>query len=350
MKYEWLVPYVSIFQNVTKETFQEESFQKQLQSFFLDCEYYLSYLAYTKERFEMLRDRDVASLNDAELEVYLYSVLTDCRINDTLEDCILDGTIPSVLEAMLKVPDTSLPVSDYTFSEVLEEIANLHTVLPTKDKVSHNNVGACYSCHNVFYVDLIHHMSKDHLCLCPYCLSATIYFDNDYIPMNSSFIRLAMLYYQTDIPFADLVSALLSKVVVRSKPYKHHFVQVDISNDEFGDNREPVIDRKEEQYSYWENLKLKGKTSKEESTLGSLFYRYFTFAEEEKISRVAFTLNSHYFRYDSNIVVMNFLTSSLEYLLRHYFTSITEIAMITKNDEIKNLIENYLEELRKFIS
>ncbi len=57
---------------------------------------------------------------------------------------------PSVLEAMLKVPDTSLPVSDYTFSEVLEEIANLHTVLPTKDKVSHNNVGACYSCHNVF--------------------------------------------------------------------------------------------------------------------------------------------------------------------------------------------------------
>ena len=47
---------------------------------------------------------------------------------------------------------------------------------------------------------------------------------------------------------------------------------------------------------------------------------------------------------------MNFLTSSLEYLLRHYFTSITEIAMITKNDEIKNLIENYLEELRKFIS
>ena len=45
MKYEWLVPYVSIFQNVTKETFQEESFQKQLQSFFLDCEYYLSYLA-----------------------------------------------------------------------------------------------------------------------------------------------------------------------------------------------------------------------------------------------------------------------------------------------------------------
>jgi hypothetical protein len=125
---------------------------------------------------------------------------------------------------------------------------------------------------------------------------------------------------------------------------------VDISNDEFGDNREPVIDRKEEQCSYWENLKLKGKTSKEESTLGSLFYRYFTFAEEEKISHVAFTLNSHYFRYDPNIVVMNFLTSSLEYLLRHYFTSITEIAMITKNDEIKNLIENYLEELRKFIS
>ncbi len=33
-------------------------------------------------------------LNDAELEVYLYSVLTDCRINDTLEDRILDGTIP----------------------------------------------------------------------------------------------------------------------------------------------------------------------------------------------------------------------------------------------------------------
>lgn len=350
MKYEWLVPYVSVFKTVTRETYSEELFQKHLQSFFLDCEYFLSYLAYAKERFEMLRNRDLSSLNDAELEVYLYSVLTDCKINDTLEDRILDGTILAILETMLKVPDTSLPVSDYSFSEILEEISGLHDVLPTKDKVSHNNVGACYTCHNVFYVDLIHHLSKNHLCLCPYCLSTTIYFDNDYIPMNSSFIRLAMLYYQTDIPFADLVNALLSKIVVRSKSYKHHFVQVDISNDEFGINRESEINRKEGQYSYWENLTLKGKTAKEESTLGQLFYRYFAFSEKEKVSRVAFTLNSNYFRYDMHITIVNFLVTSLEYLQRHYFTAITEIAMITKNDEIKKLIEDYLEELRNFVS
>ncbi len=173
-------------------------------------------------------------------------------------------------------------------------------------------------------------MSKDHLCLCPYCLSATIYFDNDYIPMNSSFIRLAMLYYQTDIPFADLVSALLSKVVVRSKPYKHYFVQVDISNDEFGDNREPVIDRKEEQYSYWENLKLKRKDVERRKHVGKfilpLLYlcrrrENFTSCIYFKFS--LFPIRSEYRRYE-------FLTSSLEYLLRHYFTSITEIAMITK--------------------
>lgn len=349
MKYDWLLPYVPLFYQVTKETFVEEFFQEQLQSFFLDCEYYLSYLAYTKERFYTFMKKDIASLNDAELEVYLYCILTDCKINDTLEQKILDRTLPTILEAMLKVPDTSLPISNYTFSEILEEISNLHTVLPTKDKVSHNNVAACYSCHNVFYVDLIHHMSKERLCLCPYCFSTTIYFDNDYIPMNSSFIRLAMLYYQTDIPIADLISTLLSKLVIRSKSFKKDFIQVEISNDEFGDTRDSFIDKKTDQYFYWKNLSLKGKTSKEENALGSLFYRTFDLAERKKVNKVAFTFNSHYFRYDNHIVVTNFLITCLEYFHRHYFTSVTEIALITKNSEIKKIIEDYLCELQNLI-
>ncbi len=39
------------------------------------------------------------------------------------------------------------------------------------------------------------------------------------------------------------------------------------------DNREPVIDRKEEQYSYWENLKLKkGKTSKAKKACWEVYF------------------------------------------------------------------------------
>ena len=348
MKYEWLRPYVSLFYQVTSETYGEESFQEQLQSFFLDCEYYLSYLAYTKERFQALLPENLSSFNDAELEVYLYFVLTDCKINDTLKQKILDHTIPNILDAMLKIPDTSLPVTNYSFKEVLEEISNLHSVLPTKDKVSHNNIAACYSCHNVFYVDLIRHISKKHLCLCPYCFATTLYFDNDYIPMNSSFIRLAMLYYQTDIPFTDLVTTLSSKLTLRSKPFKGDFVQVEISNDEFGDTRDEIIDKKEEQYFYWKNLSLKGKTSKEESTLGNLFYRTISLADKKKIHQVAFTFNSHYFRYDTSIVVTNFLVTCLEYFHRHYFSSVTEIAIITKTTEMKKMIEEFLQELQKF--
>ena len=31
--------------------------------------------------------------------------------------------------------------------------------------------------------------------MCPYCLKQTLYFDNDYIPMNYTFIKLASIYY-----------------------------------------------------------------------------------------------------------------------------------------------------------
>ncbi len=62
MKYEWLVPYVSIFQNVTKETFQEESFQKAITVFlFWIVNIIFRIWLIQKNDFEMLRDRDVAS-------------------------------------------------------------------------------------------------------------------------------------------------------------------------------------------------------------------------------------------------------------------------------------------------
>ena len=47
----------------------------------------------------------------------------------------------------------------------------------------------------VFYIDNIKSVNKKGHCLCPYCGKNYLYFDNDYIPMNTSFLKLASLYY-----------------------------------------------------------------------------------------------------------------------------------------------------------
>jgi len=89
------------------------------------------------------------------------------------------------------MPDTS-----YTIREMLDEIKNLKTY-NSKDKISSNNISACFHCLEVFYVDKIKYVNKKGQCLCPYCRKATLYFDNDFVPMDHNFLRLSKLYYGT---------------------------------------------------------------------------------------------------------------------------------------------------------
>ncbi|MDD3241601.1 MAG: hypothetical protein PHQ64_02310 [Bacilli bacterium] len=102
--------------------------------------------------------------------------------------------ILDILKKLLLIPNNNLPKSDYTTKEILEEISNLKNNIPEYKKLSNNNIAACYTCQNIFYIDKIKKKTSKDLCLCPYCNKTTLYFDNDFIPMNKTFILLAKIY------------------------------------------------------------------------------------------------------------------------------------------------------------
>ena len=56
--------------------------------------------------------------------------------------------------------------------------------------------------------------------MCPYCLKQTLYFDNDYIPMNYTFIKLASIYYgisSLGCSFREIKKILKKHIVVVKK-------------------------------------------------------------------------------------------------------------------------------------
>ena len=62
--------------------------------------------------------------------------------------------------------------------------------------------------------------NKKNNCLCPYCLKQTLYFDNDYIPMNYTFIKLASIYYgisSLGCSFREIKKILKKHIVVVKK-------------------------------------------------------------------------------------------------------------------------------------
>ena len=174
MKYWWLEKY----QNLKV---------KMLPELLSDLQFFFVVPKNASKRYEEIRKLSVSSLEEEDLCLLLYRIVSSKNIKD--------GTLSLIIQRLLEVPQTNLPISDYSLEEILEEIKNLYQNRPDEEKLKHNNVAACYHCMNIFYVDKIKKVNQNHFCICPYCGRTKLYFDNDLIPMNYSFLFLAKLYY-----------------------------------------------------------------------------------------------------------------------------------------------------------
>lgn len=173
MKYWWLEKY----KNISKRDILK------LQE---DLEYFLIMPKDYSKTYLSIQNQEIDSLEEEQLLILLKILVSN--IWDTKK-------IRRIIHKLLTISDNSFPTSDYTFSEILEEIFHLKENLPYMEKLEHNNVAICYHCLNIYYVDKITKVNSKGLCLCPYCHSTRLYFDNDYIPMNYSFLKLSYLYY-----------------------------------------------------------------------------------------------------------------------------------------------------------
>ena len=155
-----------------------------------------------------VNDINKKDLKEEELLVLLYDHLNKDDKEKTKD----------IIEKLLIIPNNNLPKSDYNTIEILEEISNLKNNIPDYDKLKTNNIGACYTCQNIFYIDKITKKTKNNICLCPYCNKQTIYFDNDYIPMNKTFLLLSKIYNNKNklgSTFMDLIG--LAKKIINIK-------------------------------------------------------------------------------------------------------------------------------------
>ena len=154
-----------------------------------------------------------------------------------------------IIEKLLEIPDNSFPSSDYSLIEMLDEIKNLKTNLPYREKLDTNNIAICYHCLNIFYVDKIKSVNKNNLCLCPFCLKSKLYFDNDYIPMNYTFIKLAYIYYHTSnlgCSFKNIQKIIKNGISTLDGNYTDNYLDISkyYSNIKIKPIEEKIINRK----------------------------------------------------------------------------------------------------------
>lgn len=154
-----------------------------------DVNYFLTMPKNYEKQYQILKNSNIEDLEEEELLVLLYKIVNTKNIKD--------NKLINIINKLLTYQDNSFPPSDYSLKEMLDEIKNLKQNIPDTSKLDNNNIAICYNCLNVFYVDKIKSVNKKNHCLCPFCLKDKIYFDNDYIPMNYTFIKLASMYYKT---------------------------------------------------------------------------------------------------------------------------------------------------------
>ena len=153
-----------------------------------DVNYFLIMPKNYEKIYQEIKNEDISNLEEEELLILLKKITTTKNLKN--------NQLRLIIEKLLLIPDNSFPNSDYTLLEELTEIKNLKQNPPLKEKINSNNLAICYHCLNIFFVDKIKNVNKKNNCLCPYCLKQTLYFDNDYIPMNYTFIKLFTFIYQ----------------------------------------------------------------------------------------------------------------------------------------------------------
>lgn len=215
-----------------------------------DLRFFKCYIKYTKKEAEELLSNNILNLNEEELLILLHYILYQKK-------SALNKIVP-IIEKLLLIPDNSMPITDYSLKEILNEIKNLRNNKPTKDKLAINNISACFNCLNVFYIDKIKYINKKNICLCPFCQSTNMYFDNDYIPMDFFFLKLSRLYYKQTSLGCNFKN--IQKLLKKSLNY--------------GKNKESIILKSSILTKSKILNKCKKITSKEEAKLLFLYYQH----------------------------------------------------------------------------
>ncbi len=195
MKYWWLEKY-SNFKFI------------QITDLIDDVNYFLIMPKDYEKRYFLLEKVPIDDLPEEDLLILLKGIIEKKKIKD--------NKLNLIINRLLTIPDNSFPESDYSLKEMLEEIKQLKYNLPNQEKIETNNIAVCYHCLNVFYVDQIKSVNQKGICLCPFCHSHKLYFDNDYIPMNTIFIKLAHLYYHTSnlgCTFRDIQKIIKKSII-----------------------------------------------------------------------------------------------------------------------------------------
>ena len=174
MKYWWLEKYQSLEVKMLPELWD-------------DIRYFIVMPKNYSSWYEKIKNISIDELTEIELLILLYGIVSTKNVKD--------NKLRLIIKKLLEFPNTSLPITDYSLKEILEEVRDLKKNIAIPDKLDCNNIAACYHCLHLFYVDQIKQVNRKGHCLCPYCLHSTLYFDNDYIPMHYSFLKLSQLYY-----------------------------------------------------------------------------------------------------------------------------------------------------------
>ena len=230
-----------------------------------------------KDRYSSIKSTDINSLEEEDLLIYLYCILNHEKIKN--------NKVILIIDKLLEIPDNSLPATNYTLLEMLEDIKKLKNLKPLSNKLDSNNICACYTCYNVFYVDKIKYVNKKDYLLCPYCKSHTLYFDNDFMPMDYNYIHLANLYYKnTELGcnFANIKKIVNKSIkIIKDDINNYKKDAIFIHNNENEDNI--ILEDNNITFKFKEIKMKKDITTKEEKKIEFIFNRYLNLLEKNLI-------------------------------------------------------------------
>ncbi len=318
MKYWWLKKYKSLKIKLIPDLTRD------VNTYFIMPKHYL-------ERFRAIRESEIDTFSEEDLRILLYTILNHEKIKN--------NKIILIIDRLLEIPDNFLPATNYSLEEMLEEIASLKENLPFEEKLSSNNVAACYNCLQVFYVDDIKYVNKKGLCLCPYCKNSTLYFDNDFIPMDQNFLRLAKLIYGVTPLGCNFKN--LQKIIQRSIHLKKNLDCITIKPDTalfLKDKKADVVLEKEHIEFHLEEISFKKQiTSKEEDSVHYIFNECFQILEKNILSKVIIDTSILQEDYTLHLSLFLFL---LENLGKNPY--LKEITLLYQNTNTKKIYKDIL--------
>lgn len=323
MKYWWLKKYKGLKVKSIPEL------QKDINNYFVMPKNY-------KDRYSAIKLGEIEDLEEEDLKIYLYTLLNHEKIKN--------NRIIKIIDKLLSIPDNFLPATNYTLEEMLDEIKNLRSNPPLEEKLSTNNVGACPNCLEVFYVDRIKYVNKKGYCLCPYCKTSNLFFDNDLYPMDDNFLRLTRLVLGTTPLGCKFkhIQKLAKKSIKITKDKDLDIVDSAL----FLNRNEPDIKLLKDHIEFLlEDITYKkGLTTKEEQQVNYKFQELFQLVEKNLISKVIIDVSI--IKDNSYILNLSLLLLILEQLGKNPY--LKKVTILAKNDkdyklynQLINTIINY---------